>query len=411
MMLKKWYILGLVLSCFLLVFATQKTNSKKASIHLMTIQKEFLAGAKINLDFSNPFSTNITRLFLVNSFGKIVLKPKVIKGEMHFEIPNFYAKKSGVVSWYLIQNKKKQVSGSFKILPNSKTKTFIENYLGPRTILAGKEHFTMMVVVPTDSYDNPVEDNTQVFMKDQFLNSIGVEIKKTNNFIAWKKIYSQTQSGKMLVTSECNKTSSKEIETEIYPSIATNFNITYSRNHDYADGNQITKIISSSIKDQYGNTVADGTLVAFQVITKNNIFLKTFGTTINGIAVGQLLHPDHAETYTVKAYVTGMAASKPIVIMYKPLIESFDYTFSNKNRTLTIGPLKSFMNQIVPDGIKISLKILSQDKIIEIKQENSNKGYAMFNLPASFYKKKEYQFEISALGITQRTAKLHYDNY
>jgi hypothetical protein len=47
------------------------------------------------------------------------------------------------------------VAKHFEIIPIKNTQTQIENYLGPPSILAGKE-FTMMVAVPTDGFDNPV---------------------------------------------------------------------------------------------------------------------------------------------------------------------------------------------------------------------------------------------------------------
>jgi hypothetical protein len=52
-----------------------------------------------------------------------------------------------------------------------------------------------------------------------------------------------------------------------------------------------------------------------------------------------------------------MAESQPIKISYQPLIKSFPYTlFEGKPRNYRRA-LKSFMNQIVPNGIKVVLEI------------------------------------------------------
>jgi hypothetical protein len=48
--------------------------------------------------------------------------------------------------------------------------------------------------------------------------------------------------------------------------------------------------------------------VSFIITTQNNTILKTFGTTIKGIAAGQLLHPDHLIFYC-KGYITGIAVT------------------------------------------------------------------------------------------------------
>ena len=409
-MIKRLRLIIASVICFLLfVFAATKTNNLEASISLVTTQKKFIAGKPIALQFKSDSPLATARLFIIHSYGKTILQGKNQEGKLTFKIPPIYSLKTGQVSWYLIQNEKITDTGNFEVLPNNTTPTLLENYLGPNTILTGKEHYTMMVAIPTDSYDNPKAANTTVFIKDQFLENITVSAQKTASFIAWKNIYSRSKSGKMLVSTQCENTSSKEFETELNPSIATDFTVGFSRNHEFADGNQITKLETSKIKDRFGNLVGDGTLVVFQVITKNNMLLKTFAATINGVAIAQLLHPDHAETYNIKAYITGMAESNLIQITYKPLLSNFTYQFSEKNRKITVGPLKSFMKQIVPDGIKAELKIFHNGKLLETKIVETNKGYANFNLLAAFYKKPTYQFEITTLGITKKTETKNYE--
>jgi hypothetical protein len=75
----------------------------------------------------------------------------------------------------------------------------------------------------------------------------------------------------MLVSSQCEQTTTKEIETDIYPSIATNFYYLWGAIKDFVDGNQITKLTTQKITDQFGNLVSDGTLVAFYITTVNMV--------------------------------------------------------------------------------------------------------------------------------------------
>lgn len=408
-MRKTAYILASLFILSLLAFGTSLSYSTKNEIHLETKTYQFIAGNPIQLVFSSNSNTDKKQLYIIHSYGKTLLESKNQNGKITFEIPTIYTQKTGVVSWFLIGDGNEQTKGTFEIIPNNKTKTQIENYLGPRSILAGGSEFTMMVTVPTDSYDNPKQEGTQVDIKDQFLNAVNTETKKTKNFITWKNIYSNQKSGQILASTSSGQTVSKEIETEVYPNIATDFTIGYSRNHNYADGNQITTISSSIIKDQYGNIVSDGTTVLFNIKTKNDLNLKTLGTTINGIASGQILHPDHLDTYTITGYVTGIAKSNSITVEYKPIISTFSYHFSNKNRQITVGPLTSFMGQLVPDGIKVTLKIYARNKLIETLLADSSRGIATFNLPVEFYKEKGYRFEITTLGITQKTETKNYD--
>ncbi len=409
MITKKTALLFSVFALILVAFATSLPKSKQLKFTLQTPNSNFEAGNKINLVFLTPSKTAKPKLFIVHDYGKTLLNGKNNNGKISFVLPDFYTKKAGVVSWFLINNDKNCLKGTFEIFPNDKTETKIENYLGPPSILAGGSEYTMMVTIPTDSYDNPKRTNTPTLIKHQFLENITVDQIKTKDFIAWKNIYSPNKSGKLLVSTQCDSIAVKEIETEVYPNIATNFTIFFSRNHEFADGNQITDLSTSLIKDAYGNTVSDGTLVSFIIRTKNNYVLKTFGTTIKGIASAKMLHPDHKETYSIKGYVTGIAESNSLVINYKPIISNFNYNFSNKNRLLTVGPLKSFMNQIVPDGIRVVVKIFHNNKLVDTELEESAKGLANFYISKDFYKEKTYRFEITTLGITKKTSILNYD--
>jgi hypothetical protein len=408
-MKKTIYILFLLSALLLLAFKTTLVSDKKVLFELVSKTKTFIAGNTIELEFHSKYKNKKPQLFIIHSYGKTVLDATIEKGNYIFKIPKNYCKKTGEVSWFLIHNDKTRNLGTFEIIPNDATKTIIENYLGPRTILAGGIEFTEMVTVPTDSYDNPKKENTDVILKYQFLeNSTNLNLK-TKDFVAWHNIFSPIKSGKLLVSTECDNIATKEIETEIYPNIATDFTIDYKRNYEFADGNQITHFTTSCIKDQYENVVSDGTLVSFIIKTKNNLVLKTFGTTINGIASSQILHPDHQESYLVKGFVTGIAESNTLTINYKPIISTFNYSFSNKNRTLTVGPIKSFMNQLVPDGIKVVVSVFNKNKLVTTLQEDTSKGLAIFKFSEDFYKEKNYRFEIKTLGITKQTKTLNYE--
>jgi hypothetical protein len=47
------------------------------------------------------------------------------------------------------------------------------------------------------------------------------------------------------------------------------------------------------------------------------------------------------------------------------------------------------MGQLVPDGIKVVLKIFHEKNLIRTLQENSSKGMANFYIPSDFIKKKK----------------------
>ena len=207
---------SILVFCFVVnMLAAQKTND----IKLLTQKKEFISGSAIQLSFKNTSKEQI------------------------------------------------KLIGSIKILPNEKPKT-IETYLGPPSIIAGGKDFTMLVTIPTDKFDNPLKEKTTVNIKTQFLENESISEEKTNNIIVYKNIFSPLKSGRMIISSESHQLNSTEFDAAIMPDNAVNYDIFYSQNHNYADGNQITSFYTSTIRDAHQNIISDGTYVYF--IVQNN---------------------------------------------------------------------------------------------------------------------------------------------
>ncbi len=362
---------------------------------LLTQQKEFEAGTIINLAFR---TSGVTQLYCHSSYGNVMLNPNLELGNSFYTLPDFLSKKKGIIDYNLIIKGKILCSGSIHIISATKH-TILESYVGPPSISAGGHDFTMMVVIPTDEYDNPLADGIAATIKHQFLESIYVDEVVTKDFIFWKNIFSKETSGRFLISGEINNVSSKEYSIEIFPAQPTDFTIDYFRKHEYADGNQITTFSTSVIKDTYGNIASDGTLVDLVIKNKKGNILNAQGSTIKGIATIEVLHPDDEEIWTVSAYVSGMATSNTITLEYASITNEIPVQLSEQNRKISVGPLKSFMNQIIPDGAIVRLHISQQGNIIETKISTSRNGIVEFLLPEGFYKSGKYSFTIEALGI------------
>ena len=407
-MKRSWYILFfIVLTVLVSSFSLVKYQSEKKQAVLISTSKEFVAGSKISLKFIVK-SIKSPVLFIHHSYGSTLLSPTRNDSEIEFLVPKEVAKKTGVVNWKLIESNTVHLRGGITIIPEKAKRTTIESYLGPNSIQAGNTDFSMLVVIPTDIFDNPLSDNTSINISNQFLESINYKEEKTKNFIAWQNIKAKEKEGVILVSSFCNGTNSKELITKIYPSNSTGFKLFYNRNHKYADGNQLTEFITSKIVDEFGNTVADGTLIDFIVTTNENDVLKTSASTINGIATAKMLHPEKETVWKVRGMVTGLAESNELVLSYKSILKDFDVLFSKDNRTITIGPLKSFMNQLVPDGIMVRLSIFSKNKFIEKMVKTSFDGKVVFYLDPEFYKENSYSFKIEVLGISKKIENIDY---
>lgn len=390
----------LLLISFFILSSTTNKKSIKETIVLKTTTKVFNAGNEISLAFSGTQNDSI-KLYCSNSYGSTILKSsRVNNNEIQYTFPQYISNKTGVVNWKLLVDEK-PLLGNFTIIPKKQPIT-LETYLGPPSIEAGGRDFAMFVVIPADDLDNPVKTNTEVTIQHQFLTSEKKEPVFTKNLIAYRNIYSPTKNGRILLSSNCLGLDSKEYNLNVMPAISVNFEIFADRHHEYADGNQITTFTTSILKDSYGNIVSDGSFVEFFITnTKGNI-LKTTGTTINGIATAKMIHPDHEESWSVKAYVVGISESKILKLRYKKIIHNFNITFSKDNREIQVGPLKSFMNQMIPDGLEVRLEIYKNGKILNEYLKESREGYVKFLLNKNIFPEGIYSIHIKTAGITEK---------
>ncbi|NNJ88594.1 MAG: hypothetical protein HKP53_04275 [Eudoraea sp.] len=388
---------------FLLALGCAKTPAVVSDVSVIPIQTPLTASAGdvISIGFEVNGEGDLY-LILENSLGTSVIRGDREKDELWFTLPTQFTQRAGFCSWILTNGKKESLSGKIEI-SSLERPVHMETYLGPRSIYAGTTDYAMLVNIPTDKFDNPVREGTAVTIKRQILTENEAFETTTKDLISWKRLFAVKKSGRMLVTSRAPGSSTKELTVDIYPSQASNFELLSKRNHEYADGNQIIVFETSVIKDVYGNTISDGTLVTFQITNKHGVKLRTEGTTINGVSVAQMLHPDNEENWTVEAYVTGSAKSEAISIEFKPAIKDFDLQFSEDGRTILVGPILSFMDQLNPDGIAVELKISNEkDEELAVKRNASVNGFTEFELSEEQFSADVYQLEITIAGITKK---------
>jgi hypothetical protein len=401
MKLKKLF--PLIFFQFIILSLIAQKTIIDSTIDLFAGKNEFVAGDKIILE-TNIKDKRYIQLYCSNSYGSSIVDPIFVNGKLTFEIPSFLAEKRGVLSWKVL-TKKETISGTIRIL-SIKKPVAIESYLGPPSIDAGNVDFTMLVVIPKDSLDNPIRNNSKVIVKHQFLKSEKKETIFTNKLIGYKNIYAPLKSGRIIISSESFGLNSKEFDVNVMPSIATNFKIFMNRNHEYADGNQITTLYTSVIKDQNNNIVTDGSLVEFFITNKYENILKTYGTTINGIAKAKMIHPDYEETWKIKGFLIGIAESNVLEVSYKKALEDYEVTFSKDNRTIKVGLLKSFMNQLMPDGLSVKLSIFKNNILVNELYKESIKGYANFYLDPNIFKNNYYKIIIETAKIKKEFKKV-----
>lgn len=348
-----------------------------------------------HLFFQTPGSTDVTsvQLVLSGTYGSIAITPALLDGKPLFVIPSSFTKHAGVVTYHLVQQEQSIQQGTFNLLPATETIGAVETYLGPRSIVANVRDYTMLVSIPTDTLDNMLPDSTQVFLKSQFKNSITTTDHYLSNGFAWKRIFSPLKTGRLSTGSTLEDRSSKELIADIFPDTAQDFSITTERNHDYADGNEIITFGTSQIKDIHGNLMTDGTLVTFYMKDSDGAQWQINASTVNGYAFAKALHPQSPSTWQITAAITGVAKSEVLTQTFTPIIQTIPVQ-KVVDRQLKVGPLTSYLGQLVQDGITVTLYI--GDQTFESLSRN---GEATFYLKEEDFQKGIYEITIQTLGI------------
>ncbi len=391
-----WLLLTLFTSCKHKVEINSPVNTE---VVLLSTKTNFLVGDSMSLDFKYA-GLSLPKLSLTSTFGTSLLSPLKKNDSISFLLPENIKQQAGCCHWSLFVKQKSLLTGEIYIKSKEEKHPIIETYLGPVNIVAGSTDFSMLVVSPTDKYDNPVPDNTPVNIKTYYNKQLSSTIVKTIDFIAREKIYAHKNEGKIAVTSSCYKTNSKELSTVILPVLPVNFSISAKRNHDFADGNQIVTFTSSIIKDAYDNTISDGTSVTFIIKDTQHNILNAQGLTIGGIAKVNLLHPTCATNWEISAYVFGAAESNTLSLRFKKAVDNFEVSYNAANRTFNVGPIKSYMQQLLPDGILIKLTVFDKKgQLIQQYFTSSDNGYGNFDISTLFIEEGIYTAQIEALGI------------
>jgi len=73
--------------------------------------------------------------------------------------------------------------------------------------------------------------------------------------------------------------------------------------------------------------------------------------------------------------------------------------FSKNNRDITVGPLQSFMGQMIPDGLQVKLLVYKDNSLLNTVVKTSYNGFVNFNLKPDLLKDDTYTIKIKTAGL------------
>ncbi len=349
-------------------------------------------------------------LVLKNTWGTTVITPSQRKAsKVYFSFPNFIKKTAGSLRYQLHTENKLLESGSLNIIPSLDQPIQLETYLGPKNLEAGSAQKSMLIAIPTDAYDNPLPNLTPVVVTYNFKEQIITDTLFTSSLLAFKTIVPPTQTGQINWVAACQETTSNELFSQIYAASPVDFEIAYNQTHAFADGNQVIEWYTSVLKDVYGNTVSDGTLVSFEIKNRLDEYTKIYASTLNGVARAKAIHPEEPQTWTVQAQVANLAKSNPVQVYFKSAVSEIPVIYNAAQRSLKVGPILGYMGQKVPEGTRVSIRLMNAAEVVFESMATTRNAMVNVKFPANLYPLKEYALELKTLGAIKTLKIKNYE--
>jgi len=207
---------------------------------------------------------------------------------------------------------------TFNLLPE-KIVDPLEVYVGPVSIVTGGKQKSMVAIVPSDKYDNPILDSVsvEVIISGARENIITTT---TSNLYASTTLQSTDNVSDILLGSSLRRAAASEQVINQVPDWSTGYDIYVADYHPYADNRKYTRIKTSTLRDNYNNIVADGTIVTFQATEEGKIVSVYNAITIDGIASAYMRNPAKETTWIVSSHVGQGSASNKLSIDYQSIL-------------------------------------------------------------------------------------------
>jgi len=379
-------------------FTIKPETAGISQIQLLTIKNTFQAGESIQLKFKTEASD--LKLLLASNLGTMLVSPDSEQAIKTFTVPEAIRTSAGKLNWVLIKNTAELQKGSINIVADTSQIAGIESYLGPQRIAAGGSDYALVTLIPTDRYDNILPDRTELAFTTSFNSKTQTEKIEIQNSIAWKNIFSTKETGRIFNAARIQQVSSKLQTIYVDANLVQDFNITVERVYHFADADQIAVLKTDVIKDRFGNTIPDGTLVNFLIKTDTGGILQATGNTLNGSATSQIKHPEQPQQWEIQAFITGIATSNVVPLSFSAALDTIPTKWNGTENILTVGPLNGKLNQIVPEGTRVKLLIKNENQTYTLTQKTQT-GTASFYLDPAVYQSGTFIFKVQVLGITQ----------
>lgn len=345
------------------------------------------------------------------SYGLQIYFAKFSGGQATVTLPASATQNSGLVTLTALAGSA-QSSANLTLLPGPPVEP-LTPLVGARSIIADGQHWSMTVVVPFDSFGNPIADGTPLEIQAQHPDGqLETQTIQVAHLLAWARIYSHTQAGPTLITAQANGAHGPESTLLEVPGWPTNLSLSAQPPTLPADGRQLMTLTTGVLRDKFGNILPDGTLVTFIAETAHaeQRIIPTY--TLAGVATAPLQAAAEPGVVQVWASVYGVK-SDPLQVAFTPgpAVGTFPVKVqvlaADRALQVTAGPVLGPLAQYVPDGTTVLFHITDASAISQWVSTTTSNGFATVEVRLAALTAGQYAIDAMA-GSGKGSATFRY---
>ena len=278
----------------------------------------------------------------------------------------------------------------------------MEAFTGPRGLEVDGLYPSMMVVVPKDRYGNPVEPGTPVAFWTKYPRQAQEALTRpVDHLFSYLYIPSRTVAGKIRLGAQAEGTYIREQVVYQIPGWAVPFQLAPVFAKPVSDGQQQYILETNTITDRFGNPIADGTQIEFEVFKEGNKIASYISYTVGGAAYTVMESPLEPVTWRIRARAEGLVYSNWVTQKFEPYIRSAPVEWNPRDTTVQVGPVTGYLNQLSAEETPVYLTVEKGGVILRAVEE-TEEGFCRFSLSDWQLSPGSYEAEIRVGGIVQQ---------
>ena len=383
------------------------SNMVKPSSIEIDAPGEIMAGQPISVTVSVFDSSDNTEIILISegSFGAIPQISDPSQGEAIFALGSKWTQYAGAMK-LTARADGVETTRTVNVIPGPAADPILP-LVGPRSIVADGEHWTMVVAVPMDEFGNAVAEGTQTAIHVQHPVAPGQLPESAQEHIAaetrhqltWARIYSGHTAGQTSISVTADDAHSPERSIREMPGPPVAVDISAEPAILPADGRQLVFLSTGQIKDQFDNILLEGTSVNFLATEPNGSRRIIPAIIVDGRAYATLQSSSVPGTMTVKTWIAGVESGNVNITFEEgPAISAFSVAVNvaEDELFLSAGPLVAALNQLVPDGTDVTFSLTGPNGFKAEHTAQSDFGYVVTPIRRAGLPSGQYRLEATA---------------